>query len=134
MSRLSIVVLTLNEAHNIEACLRSAQGVADQILVLDSGSQDATVSMAQGLGAEVVAMQKKLAALGMQDVELPEGTLRGHTFHYSLAQTPLTILVRARRANGSAGEAVYRRQRLTASYLHLYFPSDPVTAARLFLP
>jgi glycosyltransferase involved in cell wall biosynthesis len=35
--------------------LRSAQGVADQILVVDSGSQDATVSLAQGLGAEVVA-------------------------------------------------------------------------------
>ncbi|WP_291591011.1 glycosyltransferase family 2 protein [Comamonas sp. UBA7528] len=55
MSRLSIVVLTLNEAHNIDACLRSAQGVADQILVVDSGSQDATVSLAQGLGAQVVA-------------------------------------------------------------------------------
>jgi len=81
-----------------------------------------------------VTMQKKLAALGMQDVELPEGMLSGHTFHYSLAQTPLGILVRARRANGSAGEAVYRRQRLTASYLHLYFPSDPQATARLLLP
>lgn len=54
MSRLSIVVLTLNEAHNIEACLRSTQGVADQVLVVDSGSQDQTVSIAQRLGAEVV--------------------------------------------------------------------------------
>ena len=81
-----------------------------------------------------VTMQQKLAALGMQDVELPEGRLRGHTFHYSLAQTPQEVLVRSRRANGSAGEAVYRRQRLTASYLHLYFPSDAVAAARLFLP
>ena len=87
-----------------------------------------------GLLPGLVTMQKKLAALGMQDVELPEGRLRGHTFHYSLAQTPLAILVRSRRANGSPGEAVYRRQRLTASYLHLYFPSDPVAAARLFLP
>ena len=87
-----------------------------------------------GLLPGLVTMQKKLAALGMQDVELPEGRLRGHTFHYSLAQTPLEILVRSRRANGNPGEAVYRRQRLTASYLHLYFPSDPVAAARLFLP
>ena len=80
-----------------------------------------------------VTMQQKLAALGMQDVELPEGRLRGHTFHYSLAQTPLEILARARRPDGREGEAVYRRQRLTASYLHVYFPSDPVAAARLFL-
>ena len=81
-----------------------------------------------------VTMQKKLAALGMQQVELPEGRLRGHTFHYSLAQTPLEVLVHSRRPDGRVGEAVYRRQRLTASYLHLYFPSDPQAAARLFLP
>lgn len=87
-----------------------------------------------GLLPGQVMMQQKLAALGMQDVELPEGRLRGHTFHYSLAQTPQEVLVRSRRANGSPGEAVYRRQRLTASYLHLYFPSGPVAAARLFLP
>lgn len=49
---LTIAVLTLNEAGQIEACLRSA-AFADQLLVIDSGSTDATVSMAQGLGAEV---------------------------------------------------------------------------------
>lgn len=54
MSRLSIVVLTLNEAHNIEACLQSAQSVAGQVLVVDSGSQDATVEIAQRMGAQVV--------------------------------------------------------------------------------
>ena len=36
--------------------------------------------------------------------------------------------------NPVSGEAVYRRQRLTASYVHLYFPSNPQAAARLFLP
>ena len=87
-----------------------------------------------GLMPGRVTMQRKLAALGMQQVELPEGTLRGHTFHYSLAQTAQEILAHASRPDGRTGEAVYRRQRLTASYLHLYFPSDPVTAARLFLP
>ena len=34
---------------------------------------------------------------------------------------------------GQAGEAIYRRQRLTASYLHFYFPSCPAAAAGLFL-
>jgi cobyrinic acid a,c-diamide synthase len=87
-----------------------------------------------GLLPGQVTMQKKLAALGLQEVELPEGTLRGHTFHYSHAATPLAALAQTRYPDGRAGEAVYRRRRLTASYLHLYFPSNPEAAARLFLP
>jgi len=49
---LTVAVLTHNEAHRIEACLRSA-AFADQVLVVDSGSTDNTVALAQGLGAEV---------------------------------------------------------------------------------
>lgn len=80
-----------------------------------------------------VAMQKRLAALGMHEVELPEGVLRGHSFHYSKTETALASLCTTRRADGRAGEAVYRRHRLTASYMHLYFPSNPDAVARLFL-
>jgi cobyrinic acid a,c-diamide synthase len=80
-----------------------------------------------------VTMQAKLAALGMQSVALPEGTLRGHTFHYSKADTPLPELLRASNPQGREGEAVYRAGRLTASYVHLYFPSAPQAAAALFL-
>ena len=49
---LTVAVLTHNEAHRIEACLKSA-AFADQLLVVDSGSTDNTVAIAQGLGAEV---------------------------------------------------------------------------------
>lgn len=49
---LTVAVLSHNEAHRIEACLRSA-AFADQLLVVDSGSTDGTVAIAQGLGAEV---------------------------------------------------------------------------------
>lgn len=49
---LTVAVLTLNEAHRIEACLQSA-AFADQLLVVDSGSTDDTVAIAQRLGAEV---------------------------------------------------------------------------------
>src|SRR6218665_12211 len=49
---LTVAVLTHNEAHRIEACLRSA-AFADQLLVVDSGSEDDTVAMARALGAEV---------------------------------------------------------------------------------
>lgn len=78
-------------------------------------------------------MQPKLAALALQQVQLPEGELRGHTFHHSLTDTPLTPLVRGTSPNGGRGaEAVYRLGRLTASYVHFYFPSNPGAVARLF--
>lgn len=86
-----------------------------------------------GLLPGAVRMQKRLAALGHQEVALPEGTLRGHTFHYSRSETDLAPLVRATRPDGREGEAVYRRNRLTASYVHFYFPSNPEATARLFL-
>lgn len=77
-------------------------------------------------------MQPRLAALGTQFVDLPEGTLGGHTFHYSKSDTPLAPLCRARTADGRSGEAIYRRDRLTASYVHFYFPSAPAVIATLF--
>ncbi|SFU48991.1 Glycosyltransferase involved in cell wall bisynthesis [Polaromonas sp. YR568] len=52
MASLSVTVITHNEAHNIEACLRSVS-FADQVVVLDSGSTDDTVEMARSLRAEV---------------------------------------------------------------------------------
>lgn len=85
-----------------------------------------------------VAMQPRLTALGGQETDLPEGTLRGHTFHYSKTETALTPLTHARRqralAGKTQGEAIYRRARLTASYVHFYFPSNPAATAALFLP
>ena len=68
-------------------------------------------------------MSDPAGALGLQRVELPEGRLRGRTFHYSTADAPLAALTHARTADGR--RAVYRLKRLTASYVHLYFPSDP---------
>ena len=90
-----------------------------------------------GLLPGEVRMQPRLSALGTQTVTLPEGDFRGHTFHYSKTTTPLIPIAHATpfstRRLGQAGEAIYRRQRLTASYLHLYFPSNPVATAHLFL-
>jgi len=85
-----------------------------------------------GLLPGQVLMQKRLAGLGMQSVALPEGTLRGHTFHYSTAETEIAPLCFSSHASGRRGEAVYRQRRLMASYMHLYFPSNPEAVARLF--
>ena len=47
MSTLTVITLTLNEAHNIGPCLESVRW-ADEILVIDSGSTDETVALARG--------------------------------------------------------------------------------------
>jgi glycosyltransferase involved in cell wall biosynthesis len=50
---LSAILITRNEAHNLEECLASLQGLADEIVVVDTQSSDATVSIAQRYGAKV---------------------------------------------------------------------------------
>lgn len=52
MAGLSVIVITHNEASNIEGCLRSV-AFADEVIVLDSGSTDTTCSQAHALGAQV---------------------------------------------------------------------------------
>lgn len=88
-----------------------------------------------GLLPGQATLQKRFANLGMHSISLPEGVLRGHTFHYSKTETALTPLAQgvAQAATGH-GEPAYRIGRLHASYLHHYFPSNPEVAARLFMP
>lgn len=43
--RLSVIIITKNEADRIERCLKSIAGWADEIIVLDSGSTDGTVDI-----------------------------------------------------------------------------------------
>jgi glycosyltransferase involved in cell wall biosynthesis len=50
---LTVLILTKNEAANIIPCIQSAL-FADQVLVVDSGSDDDTVTLAVGLGAKVI--------------------------------------------------------------------------------
>jgi cobyrinic acid a,c-diamide synthase len=88
-----------------------------------------------GLLPATATMQTHLAALGMQSVDMGEGELRGHTFHHSRLETALAPAFRGTPQRGKRpGEAVYRLGGLTASYLHLYFPSHPGAIARLFRP
>lgn len=50
---LSVVIIACNEANNIEDCIRSVDW-ADEVLVVDSGSMDDTVSIAESLGARTM--------------------------------------------------------------------------------
>ncbi len=80
-------------------------------------------------------MKKRFAALGLQRLSLDGQALRGHTFHHSVTETELEPIARGECPNGRrAAEPVYRLKRLTASYIHLYFPSNPAAVAQLFKP
>lgn len=80
-------------------------------------------------------LHTRLQSIGYHTAPLPGGKVRGHTFHHSTIATPLTPAARTERAQSdAAGEAIYRIERLVATYFHGYFPSNPPAAAQLFMP
>ena len=67
--KLSVTIITLNEEKNITRCLDSIKEIADEIIVVDSGSKDKTVEIAKKYRAKVFyrkfgnyASQKNFAA------------------------------------------------------------------------
>lgn len=74
MNRLSVCLITLNEERNLPRALRSIEGIADEIVVIDCGSQDRTQEIARSHGAKVAvrgwsnfAEQKNCAAEGARN-------------------------------------------------------------------
>lgn len=55
MLQISLVVITRDEEKNIARCLKSAEGIADEMIVIDSGSSDQTESIAVAMGARFVS-------------------------------------------------------------------------------
>lgn len=80
-------------------------------------------------------MQSRLSALALQEVSINNKNLRGHTYHHSVFETSLDAIANARNPNANhTHEAVYQKSRLTASYIHFYFPSNPDAITELFQP
>ena len=83
-----------------------------------------------------VGMQKRLAALGPQQLRVGSGVLRGHAFHYSTCNTDLPAVARTEAAPGrqlrGEGEALYALGSVRATYFHAWFASNPKAAAALF--
>jgi glycosyltransferase involved in cell wall biosynthesis len=52
--KLSVVIITFNEEKNIKRCLQSVLSIADDIVVVDSFSTDATRSICEQMGARFV--------------------------------------------------------------------------------
>ena len=81
------------------------------------------------------AMRGKRGCQGMQTLALPEGDIRGHAHHRSRSTTDIEPIAFGKRQRHPApGEAIYRYGSLTASYLHIFFPSNPAVIAGLFNP
>jgi cobyrinic acid a,c-diamide synthase len=79
------------------------------------------------------AMSRRLSALGMQALDTKHGMMTGHTFHYSRMTTDMPAQRYAvRQQTQAAGEPVFRSGAITATYMHGYWPSNPVLTAALF--
>ncbi len=80
-------------------------------------------------------MADRLVNLGMHSLLLPEGEVRGHTFHHARIDSCLqpALYTQAQRHHGQP-EAVFKMGRLVASFMHLYFPTNPAAIAALFKP
>lgn len=50
MNKISAIIITQNEERNIGRCIESLQGVADEIIVVDSGSTDGTEAICRKAG------------------------------------------------------------------------------------
>ena len=133
----------LSKRQDLHVALRAHRDAGKRILAECGGLLFALESLADRDGHEApmagllsgrAVLQSRLTALGLQSVDMPEGNLRGHTFHYVRAWIDAEPLVHASNPNnGPCQEAVYRDRGLTASFVHFYFPSNPTAALRLFL-
>jgi len=95
-----------------------------------SGSEYPMAGLITGKGI----MRERGGCQGMQTAILPEGEVRAHAHHRSASSGTIAPISYGRRQRHVApGEPIYRKRGLTASYLHLFFPSNPEAVAALFL-
>ena len=97
---------------------------------------DGHIQAMWGLLPGQVIMQNRLGGLGMQQLVLDTGLLRGHTFHYTRLETTMPVSTRSSRPGAAVqpdrGEALYAHGSVRASYFHAWFPSNPAAVAGLF--
>jgi len=70
---LSVIIPTLNESDNIEATIRSVINEDTEIIVVDGGSTDNTVDLAQKSGARVIKSKKGRAVQQNKGVSFAKG-------------------------------------------------------------
>ncbi len=71
--KLSVVIITFNEEKNIERCLKSVQSIADEIVVVDSFSTDATEHICNQFNVRLIK-QKFLGYTEQKNFALNQAT------------------------------------------------------------
>lgn len=72
-ANITVVIPCKNESEQLAACIRSAQVLADEVLVADSGSTDGSLEIAEALGARVV--EREFRTYGdFQNWAIPQAT------------------------------------------------------------
>jgi glycosyltransferase involved in cell wall biosynthesis len=59
MQKISVVIITKNEEKNIDRCLKSLQGVADEIIIIDSYSTDRTQDICKNYNVTFIQSEWK---------------------------------------------------------------------------
>jgi glycosyltransferase involved in cell wall biosynthesis len=72
--RLSICMIVKNEALILGRCLKSVSTIADEIIVVDTGSSDSTISIAQEHGARIIQSEWKNDFAYSRNCSLREAT------------------------------------------------------------
>jgi glycosyltransferase involved in cell wall biosynthesis len=80
MAPLSVAIITMNEEKNIGRCLQSVREIADEIVVVDSGSTDKTKEICESFGVRFI-VQPFLGFIGQKNFAL-EATI--HPYVLSL--------------------------------------------------
>ena len=73
---LSVCMIVKNEEHHLGDCLKSAQGFADEIVVVDTGSTDNTVKIANSFGAKVIHSNWRNDFSYSRNISLDQATCR----------------------------------------------------------
>ncbi|MCW8883983.1 MAG: cobyrinate a,c-diamide synthase [Motiliproteus sp.] len=98
-------------------------------LVDRHGIESRMVGLLPGRGQ----MLEHLAGLGMHSVTIDDQNIRGHVFHHSRMESGMEpVTVSDRRHGRRPGETLYQLGNLVASYVHFYFPSNPLLTAKFF--
>jgi len=112
-SYISAVIITYNEAEHIGRCLFSLQGVADDIVVVDSHSTDGTVAICEQYGATVVSTDWK----GYAKTKNAGHTKAKHNFILSIdadeeLSEELKVSISQQKERGFEPNEVYKFHRL----------------------
>ena len=94
--------------------------------------QQGNIGKVCGLFDAECEMQSRFQSVGLQAVDYGQGEIRGHCLHHSKITSQIGATTYGIRQDGSQGEAIYRQNNMTLSYMHHYFASNPSAIADLF--